>query len=156
MQMRPFDLIMTVLWGILLVLWIYRLVQYIQAGHKEENAKQWPETTGRITNVKARRMYIIGKRGKHYLAIFNYSYTLFGIEYNGKFKIDSQTNPKTVAFNHVVGHPIGSTLPVSYNPEKYQECFTEDDKLKEESWPIVFLIIIFAAEILWRIFPLRL
>lgn len=130
-------------------IWFFYLIYKIVSVIIKINAsKTWVQTIGTVTDGQI-KYSSSGKGGTRYRAEIQYSYKVFGAEYNGKFKLDSFWRTKGAAERNCDEHPIGSSLTVRYNPEKPQIGISVFDKVSVSDVYNLAIITIVAGVFLY-------
>ena len=140
-------LLLPLLGGSLFALYgLYRLVQVIRLSHRISAGASWPVTSGTVTESRVMHHGTNARGGRHFWAEIRYAYSVFGSEYGAACKVDTFWGSEAAAQRDAGKFPVGSALPVHYNPEKPQEAFTPYDRVS--SYELVVAVFFLCTGIL--------
>jgi hypothetical protein len=93
---------------------------------KYDLSRNWPQAWAKVENpvVKSRRV----RGGKIYWTEINYTYPVFGSEFQGRLVMKNIRANQQNALNYAEKYPSGKTFSVNYNPDKPGEHYSDDGK----------------------------
>ncbi len=117
-----------VIWMIVTALGVFDLYLIITRTRKLNAKRAWPETDGIIS--KGRIDEINDNEGRtSRFVLFTFTYQVSGAELQGRFSIGRiGILSLSKAESAIAEHPVGSHIPVRYNPQRPHEYFTKYDE----------------------------
>lgn len=123
------------------------IVLYLRNKQKAQASTTWPSTEGRITGHKIRVDEVGDDDSSRvsYVPEVHYEYPVEGSLHQGKrisFGSEPSFPSRKKAEDFLESYPVGSTIPVYYNPEKPQEAVLSQTMRKMAASLIVGIVLI--------------
>jgi len=95
-----------------------------------------------VTSAEIKTQY--HRSGDNYIPDVEYSYTLDGSDFTGKFILDNQMTTED-AEELITQFQAGSAIPVRYNPENPQEHVTKQDEITTRLYVVALVMLVIGA-----------
>lgn len=109
---------------------LLKLIRASMSWLRQRASLDWVQTTGSITASITNKLpgFIISDL-PYYYAEASYSYTVMGVEHQGKSKMDSILGLKSTAEKKALVYLPRAPLIVRYNPDKPEDSVSELDRI---------------------------
>jgi hypothetical protein len=131
---------------------LYKAFQVFSLTRKIRASGSWVVTRGIVTESGVKSNYWTS--GRHFWSEIKYSYLPPGSECSGKLRNESFWKSDLSANDFIHEHPVGSALPVRYNPDKPGESITEYDVVSSyDRFIVIFYGVFGLVMLLMAILP---